>query len=75
MLDVVAVKTPKLRGQAHIVYRDIETSTVALKALQGFEFYGKPMVSSYSFSQETTLVVFFSSALDAVSGSLTYSNE
>jgi len=44
ILDVVALKTPKMRGQAHIVYRDLDTSTQAMRALQGFTFFGKDMV-------------------------------
>ena len=33
-----------MRGQAHVVYRDIQTSTQAMRALQGFDFFGKEMV-------------------------------
>jgi len=45
ILDVVALKTMKMRGQAHITFRDRAAATQALRALQGFEFFGKPMVS------------------------------
>ena len=45
VLDVVALKTSKMRGQAHIVFRDIQASTQAMRALQGFDFFGKDMVS------------------------------
>lgn len=44
VLDVVAMKTSKMRGQAHIVFKDVQASTQALRALQGFEFFGKQMV-------------------------------
>jgi hypothetical protein len=44
VLDVVAMKTKKMRGQAHIVFRDIQASTQAMRALQGFDFFGKEMV-------------------------------
>jgi len=44
VLDVVAMKTEKMRGQAHIVFRDIQASTQAMRALQGFDFFGKEMV-------------------------------
>jgi U2 small nuclear ribonucleoprotein B'' len=44
VIDVVALKTMKMRGQAHIVYRDIQTATQAMRALQGFEFFGREMV-------------------------------
>lgn len=46
VLDVVAMRTDKMRGQAHIVFRDIQASTQAMRALQGFNFYGKEMVSN-----------------------------
>jgi RNA recognition motif-containing protein len=44
VLDVVALKTMKMRGQAHIVYRDIQTATQAMRSLDGFEFFGMPLV-------------------------------
>jgi len=44
LLDIVALKTTKMRGQAHVVFRDIDTSTQAMRALQGFTFFGKDMV-------------------------------
>jgi U2 small nuclear ribonucleoprotein B'' len=46
VIDVVALKTMKMRGQAHIVYRDIQTATQAMRALQGFEFFGRELVGS-----------------------------
>lgn len=45
VLDVVALRTSKMRGQAHIVYRDIQTATQAMRALDGFDFLGQQMVS------------------------------
>ncbi|KAJ5468660.1 U1 small nuclear ribonucleoprotein A [Penicillium sp. IBT 31633x] len=47
VLDVVAMKTQKMRGQAHIVFKDVQSSTQALRALQGFEFFGKQMKIVY----------------------------
>lgn len=44
VLDVVAMKTNKMRGQAHIVFKDVQASTQALRGLQGFDFFGKEMV-------------------------------
>ncbi|KAK4984166.1 hypothetical protein LTR66_008583 [Elasticomyces elasticus] len=43
VLDIVALKTPKLRGQAHVLFKDVTSATMALRALQGFEFFGKKM--------------------------------
>lgn len=45
VLDIVALKTAKMRGQAHILFRDVSSSTQAMRSLQGFEFFGKEMVS------------------------------
>jgi RNA recognition motif-containing protein len=47
VLDVVAMKTEKMRGQAHIVFKDVQASTQAMRALQGFEFFGKEMVGAF----------------------------
>jgi len=47
VLDVVALKTTKMRGQAHVVFRDVQTATQAMRALQGFEFFGIKMVSLF----------------------------
>lgn len=44
ILDIVALKTMKMRGQAHVVFRDVDSSTQAMRALQGFTFFGKDMV-------------------------------
>lgn len=38
----------KMRGQAHIVFRDVQTSSQAMRALQGYEFFGREMVSTVS---------------------------
>jgi U2 small nuclear ribonucleoprotein B'' len=43
------MKTNKMRGQAHIVFKDVQASTQALRALQGFDFFGKEMVWSGLF--------------------------
>lgn len=51
VLDVVALKTEKMRGQAHIVYRDIQTATQAMRSLDGFEFFGRQMKISYAKSK------------------------
>lgn len=55
VLDVVAMKTEKMRGQAHIVFKDIQTSTQAMRALQGFDFFGKEMVCGLPFISQKGL--------------------
>jgi RNA recognition motif-containing protein len=47
ILDIVALKTMKMRGQAHVVFRDIDASTQAMRALQGFIFFNKDLVRPY----------------------------
>lgn len=51
VLDIVTqrvgAKKQNMRGQAHVVYRDIQTSTQAMRALQGFDFFGKELVIVY----------------------------
>ena len=48
VLDVVAMRTAKMRGQAHVVFRDIQTSTQAMRALQDFEFFGQQLKIQYA---------------------------
>jgi len=47
VLDVVALKTPKMRGQAFVVFQHLTSASAALSKLQGLEFYGKAMKTSY----------------------------
>jgi U2 small nuclear ribonucleoprotein B'' len=43
------MKTEKMRGQAHVVFKDVQASTQAMRALQGFDFFGKEMVCTRCF--------------------------
>ena len=40
----MALKTLRMRGQAFVVFKELAASTNALRQLQGFPFYNKPMV-------------------------------
>eukprot|EP01098_Paradermamoeba_levis_P006525 TRINITY_DN2703_c0_g2_i3.p1 TRINITY_DN2703_c0_g2~~TRINITY_DN2703_c0_g2_i3.p1 ORF type:complete len:193 (-),score=57.60 TRINITY_DN2703_c0_g2_i3:225-803(-) len=42
------MKTYKMRGQAFIVFRDIASATNALRQMQSFPFYDKPMKLEYA---------------------------
>ncbi|CZR50704.1 related to small nuclear ribonucleoprotein U2B [Phialocephala subalpina] len=55
VLDVVALRTMKMRGQAHVVFRDVQTATQAMRALQGFEFFGRDMQIQYAKSKSDTI--------------------
>lgn len=43
ILDVVALKTLRLRGQAWIVFSDVAAATNAKNTMQGFPFFDKPI--------------------------------
>ena len=44
IMDVVAMKTPKNKGQAFVVFKDIVTASNAMRESQDFVFFGKKMV-------------------------------
>ena len=44
ILDVVALKTYRLRGQAWVVFADIRSAGEAVRTMQGFPFFDKPKV-------------------------------
>lgn len=44
VMDIVAKKGVKNRGQTWVVFQDVSAATNALRGKQGFNFYGKPMV-------------------------------
>lgn len=44
VIDIVAMKTMKMRGQAFVIFKELAAATNALRQLQGFPFYNKPMV-------------------------------
>ncbi|XP_072383988.1 U1 small nuclear ribonucleoprotein A [Diabrotica undecimpunctata] len=48
ILDIVALKTLKMRGQAFVIFKEIQSSTNALRSMQGFPFYDKPMRIQYA---------------------------
>ncbi|XP_059478352.1 U1 small nuclear ribonucleoprotein A-like [Neocloeon triangulifer] len=48
IMEVVALKTPKMRGQAFIVFQDINSASNAIRGMQGFLFYKKQLVLSYA---------------------------
>jgi len=58
ILDIVAMKTIKTRGQAFIVFKDLSSATAALRSLQNFPFYGMPMVCPCLLSSVCYLVCF-----------------
>lgn len=48
ILDVVALKTAKLRGQAWVVFSEVTAASTAVRQMQNFPFYDKPMRIQYA---------------------------
>lgn len=48
ILDIVAKKSLKRRGQAFIVYDNVESAQEAMAELQGFDLFDKPMKLEYA---------------------------
>ena len=48
ILEIVAMKTLKMRGQAFVVFKEINSATQAMRSMQGFPFYDKPMRIAYA---------------------------
>ena len=44
VIDINTLKTAKMRGQAHVLFKDVQTASQALRQCQGFDFFGKDMV-------------------------------
>uniref|UniRef100_A0A914ZW13 RRM domain-containing protein n=1 Tax=Parascaris univalens TaxID=6257 RepID=A0A914ZW13_PARUN len=55
IIDILAFKTLKMRGQAHVIFKEISSATNALRAMQGFPFYDKPM--RIQFAREDSDVI------------------
>ncbi|KAF3060097.1 U2 small nuclear ribonucleoprotein B'' [Daldinia childiae] len=51
VLDIVTLKTIKMRGQSHVVFRDVQAATQALRSLQGFKFLGLELRIEYAKSK------------------------
>ncbi|XP_039001156.1 U1 small nuclear ribonucleoprotein A-like [Hibiscus syriacus] len=48
ILDVLAFKTLKHKGQAWVIFEDVSSATNALRRMQGFPFYDKEMRIQYA---------------------------
>lgn len=51
VLDITALKTSRMRGQAHVLFRDVNAATQAMRSCQGFDFFGRQMVSGAQMLQ------------------------
>ncbi|KHJ91831.1 hypothetical protein OESDEN_08289 [Oesophagostomum dentatum] len=48
IISIMCFKTLRMRGQAHIIFKEISSASNALRAMQGFPFYDKPMRIQYA---------------------------
>lgn len=48
ILDVIALKTEKLRGQAWVVFSEVTAASNAVRQMQRFPFYDKPMMIQFA---------------------------
>ena len=48
VLEIVALRKNGLRGQAFIIFEDVQAATTALQAEQGFTFFGKDLKLDYA---------------------------
>lgn len=55
ILEIVCCHTQKLRGQAWIVYQDVAAATNALRCMQGFMFFEKPLGVQYARSKSDAI--------------------
>jgi len=55
IVEIIALKTLKMRGQAFVVFKDIPSATNALRSMQGFPFYEKPMRIAYAKSKSDAI--------------------
>ena len=64
ILEIVAMKTPKMRGQAFIVFKDANSAGTAIRALQGFLFYDKPIRIAYAKSKSDAVAMLDGTYVD-----------
>jgi len=57
ILDIVAKTNLKAKGQAFIVFEDVESAKKALEDVQGFELFGKPMQLAFAKTRSDAIVL------------------
>lgn len=50
ILDILVSRTLKMKGQAFVIFKEINSASSALRSMQGFPFYDKPMVWSVTLN-------------------------
>jgi RNA recognition motif-containing protein len=57
IIDIVAKSNLKAKGQAFVVFEDVESAQRAIQEVNGFELLGKPMVLDYAKSRSDATVL------------------
>ncbi|MCO5584899.1 hypothetical protein L7F22_038831 [Adiantum nelumboides] len=57
IIDIITTRAEGMRGQAFIVFEDLASSTSALRSLDGFNFYGKPLIINYAKSKSKATII------------------
>ena len=57
IIDVVAKTNLKAKGQAFIVFEDVESAQNALNEIQGFELFDKPMALDFAKTRSDATVM------------------
>ncbi|KAJ1913188.1 hypothetical protein IWQ60_009320 [Tieghemiomyces parasiticus] len=55
IIEVRAYRKPGLRGQAFVAFRDVASATAALRKLNGFSFYDRPLAIEYAKSRTKSI--------------------
>ncbi|KAF7637222.1 hypothetical protein Mgra_00003398 [Meloidogyne graminicola] len=55
IIDILAFAHLKMRGQAHVIFKEINSAATALRSMQGFPFYDKPMRIQFSNSDSDVI--------------------
>lgn len=57
VIDLVAKRNLKAKGQAFVVFEDTEAATKAIEEVQGFELFEKPMHLDYARTKSDATVL------------------
>ena len=56
IIDLIAKKNLKAKGQAFIVFDDVQAAEKAMEEVQGFELFDKPMILDYAKTRSDATV-------------------
>lgn len=54
ILDILVARNLRMKGQAFVIFKEVNSASNALRSMQGFPFYDKPMVGEYGVFSNIT---------------------